>query len=76
MLDLKKPVRTRSGCAVEILAVLKQPLSGGDAIVAIVTSDGRRSLESYSPSGRYLWDRASTMDLVNILTTQSLQAAE
>ena len=66
-IDVHEPLMTRSGCKVELLAVLDESriTAEGETIVALVTDDnGLRTVNTYLPDGRYIAQRQSPLDLV------------
>lgn len=62
------PCRTKFGGAVEILTILppEKMTKYGETIVALVKGADGYSVETYTPDGRYLGQRGSVWDLVNV----------
>lgn len=74
MLDLTKPVQTRSGHAVRIIAM---DMKGPQPIVAIVSEGGIEEAWPYYRDGSFLdYDEPSSMDLVNIITPHAVLKQE
>lgn len=69
--DPTKPVAYRNGEKAEIVAILDEPLTNGETIVAVLThSDGDRSVRCHYKNGHFFRDgAASGEDLVNITPT-------
>lgn len=67
-LDLSRPVMTRGGYIVKILAVLNQPTDAGETIVALVwdPDEDTREVCTYRADGAYFPENGeSGLDLVN-----------
>lgn len=62
MFDPKKPVQTRDGRKVEIVAVLDEPMSSGETIIARILGE----LRLFHPSGQYYQNKTDNFDLINI----------
>lgn len=76
MLDLTKPVQTRSGRAARIVAT---DMKGPCPIVAIVSDGGREEVWAYFLDGSFLTtnkNAPSPMDLVNIITPHAVLKQE
>lgn len=73
MLDLTKPVQTRGGRTVRILAT---NVRNRQPVAAIVIGDWLETVETYCLNGQYLDSNESDWDLVNVITPHAVLKQE
>lgn len=64
MIDLTKPLRTKSGCKAEVVST---DLSGGYSLAVVVTNDvGNKIIRQYTKTGCSIISNTSSEDLENV----------
>lgn len=62
MIDWKRPLRTKSHCAVRVLCIDRL---GEYPVVALIEEGGQELVRTYTAEGRYTADNSSVLDLEN-----------